>query len=90
MQKKTVVYNEGITVNLPILSEKNYEKWCKQMKVLSVYHDVLEVTKNRVTILVEGATYAQRSKHYEEKMKNYKALFFIHQCVDMDNFRESW
>ena len=39
------------------------------------------------TILV-GVTYEQRSTYKEEKMKDYKALFFIHLCVYEDNLEK--
>lgn len=52
------------------------------------YQDVLEVIKNEVTSLVEGATYAQSSTHKEENTKYYKVLFLIHQCVNADNFEK--
>lgn len=58
------------------------------MNVLFGYQDVLEVIKNEVTTLVEGGTNAQQSKHKEKKTKDFKALFFIHQCVDADNFEK--
>lgn len=44
--------------------------------------------KNEITTLVEGAIDAQQSKHKEEKMKNYKAMFLVHQCVDANNFEK--
>ena len=47
------------------------------MKVFLGYQDILEVIKNGVTPFVEGATDAQRSRHKEEKMKCYKALFLL-------------
>lgn len=50
------------------------------------YQDVLEVIKNMVNPLVQGATNAQQAMHKEEKKKDFKVLFFIHQCVDGDNF----
>lgn len=84
----TSVSNERISTNLPILDAKNYDNRCKQMKVVFGYQDVLEVVKNEVTTLVEGAIYAQRSKHNEEKTKDYKVLFFVHECVDADNFEK--
>ena len=82
------VSNDKIPTNLPILDSKNYDKWAKQMKVLFGYQDVLEVIKDGVTSLVEGATDAQKATFKEEKKKDYKALFLIHSCVDGDNFEK--
>lgn len=58
------------------------------MKVLFRYQYVLEVIKNNVTPLVKGATVAQRTLQEEEKIKDYKALYLIHQCVDVENFEK--
>ncbi|XP_050916184.1 uncharacterized protein LOC127131298 [Lathyrus oleraceus] len=52
------VSNDKIPTNLPILDSKNYDKWCKQMKVLFDYQDVLYVITTGVTPLVEEATAA--------------------------------
>lgn len=82
------VSNERIPANLPSLDAKNYNKWCKQMKVLFGYHDILEVIKNDVTPLVQNATEAQQTTYKEEKKKDYKALFLIHQSVDGENFEK--
>lgn len=82
------VFNKRIFANILILDAKNYDKWCKQVRVLFGYQDVLEMIKNEVTTLVEDATDAQRSKHKKEKTKDFKALFFIHQCVDVNNFEK--
>lgn len=44
--------------------------------------------KNCVNPLVEGAMVAQRTMHKEEKTKDFKALYLINQCVDVDNFEK--
>ncbi|XP_050914572.1 uncharacterized protein LOC127129430 [Lathyrus oleraceus] len=82
------VSNDKIPTNLPILDSKNYDKWCKKMKVLFGYQDVLDVITTSVTPLVEEATAAQQATHKEEKKKDYKALFLIHSCVDSDNLEK--
>lgn len=82
------VSNERIFANIHILNAKNDDKWCKQIKVLFGYQDVLEVIKNGVNHLVVGAMDAQQVTHKEEKNKDFKALFLIHQCVDGDNFEK--
>lgn len=82
------VSNERIPANLPILNAKNYDKWCKQMKVLFGYQDVLEVIKNGVTPLFQNVIEAKQATHKEEKKNDYKALFLIHQCIDGDNFEK--
>jgi hypothetical protein len=82
------ISNDKIPTNLPILDSKNYDKWCKQMKVLFDYQNVLDVITTDVTPLVEEATAAQQATHKEEKKKDYKALFLIHSCIDSDNFEK--
>lgn len=47
-----------------------------------------EVIKNRVNPLIQGATDAQQETHKEEKKKDFKAFFFIPQCVVGDNFEK--
>src|ERR1051325_5064726 len=79
---------DQIPTNLPILDSKNYDKWCKQMKVLFGYQEVLKVVNDGVTPLVAEATAAQQAPFKEEKKKDYKALFLIHSCVDNDNFEK--
>lgn len=74
--------------NLHIFDAKNYDKLCKQMKVLFGYQNVLEVIKNGVNPLDQGTTDARRATHKEERKKDFKTLFFIHQYVDGDNFEK--
>lgn len=71
---------------LPVLDEKNYDRWHKQMKVLFGFQDVLEVVNSGVEELAAEATEAQRAAHKELKKKDYKALFLIHQCVNSSIF----
>lgn len=42
--------------------------------------------KNDVNPFVEDATVAQKIVHKEEKMKDFKILYLIHQYVNVDNF----
>lgn len=58
------------------------------MKALFDYEDDFEVINNGVNPLVEGVTTGQRSPHKEEKMKDFKTLYLIHQCVDVDDFEK--
>ncbi|XP_050896682.1 uncharacterized protein LOC127103470 [Lathyrus oleraceus] len=58
------------------------------MKVLFDYQDILKVIKNGVTPLARNVTEAQQATHKEEKKKDYKVLFLIHQCVNGDNFEK--
>lgn len=58
------------------------------MKVMFGYQDILKVIKKGANPLVEGATDAQQATHKQEKKKDFKTLFFIHQCVDGDYFEK--
>ncbi|WVZ02998.1 hypothetical protein V8G54_023804 [Vigna mungo] len=84
------------SVNLPILTEKNWSRWSTQMRVLFRYQDMNEVVEGEVQELPTGA--ADKRK-VEERKKDDKALFLIHQCVDDAHFekiqhaktaREAW
>ena len=72
------VSNERIPTNLHILEANNYDKLCKQMKVLFGYRDVPEVIKIGVNPLVQGATNPQRATRKEEKENDFKVLFLNH------------
>jgi hypothetical protein len=41
-----------------------------------------------VTPLPDNATEAQILEHMAMKKKDFKAMFFIHQCVDLVNFQK--
>lgn len=58
------------------------------MKVIFAYQEVQEVVDEGYPSLVEGATEAQRAVHRENKKKDNKALFFIHQCIDNAHFEK--
>jgi len=38
--------NGNFLANLPILDEKKYDNWCKKMKVVFEYQDVLDSVQN--------------------------------------------
>lgn len=80
--------NGNFPANLPILDGKNWNKWSVQMKVIFAYQEVQEVVDEGYPALVEGATEAQRAVHRENKKKDNKALFFIHQCIDNAHFEK--
>lgn len=58
--KLIFISNERIHENIPIIIAKNYDKWYTRMNVVFGYQDFLEVIKNCVNPLVEGAMAAQR------------------------------
>ena len=52
------------------------------MKVLFGFQEVLEVVTKGIEELATNATKAQRKTYLEDKKKDRKALYFIHQNVD--------
>lgn len=58
------------------------------MKIVFGYQDVLEVINNGVSHIESDATIAQKVPYREEKMKDYKDLYLIDQCVYADNFEK--
>jgi hypothetical protein len=73
---------------LPILDSSNWDRWNKQMKVIFGFQEVQDVVENGVTPLPDNATEAQRTEHRALKKKDFKAMFFINQCVDLVNFQK--
>lgn len=80
--------NRHFPANLSIFNGKNYENWCKQMKVIFCYQDLWNLVKNGVTPIREHATNEENTAYKDLKKKDYKALFLIHQYVDLDNFEK--
>ncbi|WJX25474.1 hypothetical protein P8452_14509 [Trifolium repens] len=78
--------NGAFPGNLPILNGKNYDSWCKQMRVVFGFQDVWDLVQGGVEPVTESSTDAQKAVHKELKKRDYKALFIIHQCVNPDNF----
>ena len=70
--------------NLPILTEKNWDRWSTQMKVLFRFQDVSDVVETGQVIASES-TEAQKAVLAK---KDSKALFLIHQCIDDSHFEK--
>ncbi|XP_019450621.1 PREDICTED: uncharacterized protein LOC109352893 [Lupinus angustifolius] len=65
-------------MGLPVLTNKNWDRWQTQMKVLFRYQEVIEVVQDGVLPLDQSET----------QKKDNKALFLIHQCVDDVHFEK--
>ena len=78
--------NSSVQPSIPILNGKNYYRWCVQMRVLFDYHKLLGVIENRVVDLAENTSKAQQINHFENKKKDRKALYCIHQEVNDEVF----
>jgi len=46
-------------LSVPILDEKNYNRWCVQMRVLFDYHELWDVVESGVSALAANATEVQ-------------------------------
>ncbi|KAK2431203.1 hypothetical protein QL285_029460 [Trifolium repens] len=73
---------------LPILDSSNWDRWSKQMKVIFGFQEVQEVVETDVCELANDATEVQRNAHRALKKNDFKAMFFIHQYVDLVNFQK--
>ncbi|XP_019438838.1 PREDICTED: uncharacterized protein LOC109344531 [Lupinus angustifolius] len=76
------------SMGLPILTEKNWDRWRTQMKVLFSFQEISEVVEEGSHEPGPDATEVQRAIHKEVKKKDNKALFLIHQCVDDIHFEK--
>ncbi|GAU11617.1 hypothetical protein TSUD_346090 [Trifolium subterraneum] len=78
--------NYAFPGNLPILNGKNYDTWCKQMKLVFGFQDVWDLVQSGVEPITDASTDVEKTAFKELKKKDYKALLIIHQCVSPDNF----
>jgi hypothetical protein len=74
--------------NLPVFKGEHYDRWCAQMKVIFRFQDVLEIVNEGVSELATKENETQRTLHREQKKKDGKGLFIIHQCVDSNIFEK--
>ena len=58
------------------------------MRVLFDYHELWDVVESGVTALVANAAEAQRVAHRDQKKKDNKALYLIHQGMNDETFEE--
>ncbi|XP_019450686.1 PREDICTED: uncharacterized protein LOC109352955 [Lupinus angustifolius] len=76
------------SMGLPILTDKNWDRWRTQMKVLFCFQEVSEVVEDEFVSLHTNATELKRATFKDAKKKDNKALFLIHQCVDDVHFEK--
>ncbi|GAU48847.1 hypothetical protein TSUD_188320 [Trifolium subterraneum] len=58
------------------------------MKVIFGFQEVQEVIETGITLIAANATEAEQTAHRALKKKDFKTMFFIHQCVDLVNFQK--
>ena len=84
----TTLSNNGFPAHLPIFDGKNYDQWIAKMKVIFRFQDVVEIVNTGVAALPRNPTDDQNAAHKEQKKRDGKALFIIHQCLDADIFEK--
>ncbi|CAL0328322.1 unnamed protein product [Lupinus luteus] len=80
--------SNGFTMTLPILDNKNYDRWGNHMKAVFGFQEVLEIVQKGYQEIGEGAIEGQRTMYNEAKKKDDKALFLIYQGVDAANYEK--
>jgi len=59
-----------------------------QMRVLFDYHELWDVVESGVFALADNATEAQRVAHRDQKKKDKKALYLIHQGMNDETYEQ--
>lgn len=80
----------NLSTKLLIFDGKNWNCWMIHMRVLFGAQDVFDLINDgyvQVT-LPENATDAQRNVQRDLRKKDQKALFYNHQCVDVNMFEK--
>ena len=71
----------NLSTKLPVFDGKNWNRWMIQMHVLFGAQNVLDLVNDGYTAHPKNAMDAQRNAQRDLRMKDHKALFYIHQCV---------
>lgn len=58
------------------------------MKIVFRFQDVAEIVNDGVPVLEENVNDVQQDRHKEERKKDGKWMFLIHQCVDPNVFKK--
>jgi len=72
------------SMNFPTLTEKNWDRWSTQMRVLFKFQDISDVVEGGCQVPA-GSTDEQKTSM---RKRDNKALFIIHQCVDDVHFEK--
>ncbi|XP_073220707.1 uncharacterized protein [Cicer arietinum] len=76
----------GFSSNLPILDGKNWDRWYASMRSLLGSHEVFEIVQDGYEQLRANPTERQQTTFKDCKKKDCKALLYIQQSVDSNNF----
>ncbi|MCI50259.1 hypothetical protein A2U01_0071503, partial [Trifolium medium] len=63
--------NGHFPMNLPIPNGKNYDNWCKQMKVVFCAQDMWNLVTGGVPSIGARATDDEKETHKETKKRDY-------------------
>ena len=80
--------NGNFSAFMLVLKGKNYDDWCAKVNVIFQFQDVTKVVQERVQEPEKNPADAQKVAHRDLMKRDAKALFIIHQCVDVDNFQK--
>ena len=58
------------------------------MRLIFRFQEVTEIVRDGLQELEKKSSDAQRTAHRDAEKRDDKALFIIHQCVDIDNFEK--
>ena len=76
----------SLSLQTPILTQKNYEYWSTTMKDFFIGQDVWEIIHNGYAEPVDQTTYnnltqAEKDALREQRKKDGKSLFYIHKAM---------
>ena len=80
--------NGNMNTKLPVFDGKNWNRWMIQMRVLFGAQDVLELVIDVYIPVAEDATEDEKEAQRNKRKRDQKALFYIHQCVDVNVFEK--
>jgi len=68
--------NRNFFANLPILDGKNYDDWCKQMKVIFGYQVICDLVQNGLTPISGRATNEESRSALKGDTYNQANIFY--------------
>lgn len=77
-----------MNMKLPVFDGNNWNQWIIQMRVLFDAQYDLDLVNDDYGMVAADAIEAQRNTYKELRKKDQKTLFYIHQCVDVDEFEK--
>nr|XP_004487747.1 uncharacterized protein LOC101505480 [Cicer arietinum] len=78
--------NGNFPAHMPNFDGKDWDRWRMHIRALFGFQKVLEIIKKGFEELGANPTEEQRSRFKENKKKDCKTIFILHQCLDTANF----